>query len=147
MKSAPTPHEKKIAALTAAQAAASRPKRIAKRSAASAPAPRTGATAQPIGLLLERFPKPDKKRVCLGYYAPDAESVFVAGTFNDWRPSALPLQRQADGRWMAEFMIEQGRHEYRFVVDGQWTDDPLSPAYVPNPFGGLNCVLVAELRA
>jgi hypothetical protein len=35
--------------------------------------------------------------------------------------------------------------EYRFVVDGEWTDDPLCPRYVSNPFGGLNGVLVAGM--
>jgi hypothetical protein len=44
-------------------------------------------------------------------------------------------------------MIEPGRHEYRFIVDGQWTDDPLCSAFVSNPFGSLNCVLRAALQA
>ena len=147
MKSTATTHQKKTATMTAAKAAPSQSTRLPRKSAPSVPASKTGAMAKPVRLLLERFAKPEKKRVCLGYYAPEAESVFVAGTFNDWQPSALPLQRQADGRWMVEFMIEQGRHEYRFIVDGQWMDDPLSPAYVPNPFGGLNCVLAAGLQA
>jgi len=124
-----------------------RSKRQSKESAASVLAPKTGATAKPVRLLLERFPDSYRKRVRLGLYAPEAKAVFVAGTFNGWQPSATPLQRQADGRWAVEFQIEQGRHEYRFIVDGQWTDDPMSPDYVPNPFGGLNCVLVAELQA
>jgi 1,4-alpha-glucan branching enzyme len=146
MKSTAIPHPKKTAAMASAKAAPSQSTRPPGTSAPGVPASKTGAMARPVRLLPERFPKPDKKRVCLGYYAPDAESVFVAGTFNDWQPSALPLQRQADGRWMVEFMIGQGRHEYRFIVDGQWMDDPLSPAYAPNPFGGLNCVLVADLQ-
>jgi 1,4-alpha-glucan branching enzyme len=120
---------------------------MARKGAARVPAPQTAAAAKPVKLLLERFPKPDRERVCLGLYAPEAKAVFVAGTFNGWQPSAMPLQRQDDGRWALELMIKPGRHEYRFVVDGQWMDDPLSPAYVPNPFGGLNCVLVAELQA
>jgi hypothetical protein len=117
------------------------PKSLPKVSAAPA-----GAAAKPVRLLLERFPDSDRKRVCLGLYAPEAKAVFVAGTFNGWQPSATPLQRQDDGRWVAEFQIEQGRHEYRFIVDGQWTDDPMSSDYVPNPFGGLNCVLATDLR-
>ena len=96
---------------------------------------------KPVLLLPERFPNPDKARTCLGLYAPDAQAVFVAGSFNDWQPSAMPLQKQSGGRWVVELMIEPGRHEYRFVVDGEWMNDPLASAYKSNPFGGLNCVL------
>ena len=146
MKTRAIPEEKRSPAPIAAKAAPSRSKRLSKRSAASVLVPKTRAMAKPVGLLLERFPNPNKGRVCLGFYAPAAETVFVAGTFNDWQPSAMPLQRQTDGRWAVELLIEPGRYEYRFVVDGQWTDDPLSSAYVSNPFGGLNCVLVAALQ-
>jgi 1,4-alpha-glucan branching enzyme len=114
---------------------------------AKALAPKTEASAKPARLLPERFPSPDRERIRLGLYAPDAQAVFVAGSFNGWHPSTMPLERQADGRWVAEVVLEAGRHEYRFVVDGQWTDDPLSPAYASNPFGGLNCVLVAGTPA
>jgi len=34
-----------------------------------------------------------------------------------------------------------GRYEYRFVVDGQWRDDPACTERVPNGFGSENCVL------
>lgn len=147
MKTPTILREKKSQATTADKAAPSRSKRPSKRSAANVRAPKTGVIARHVPLLLERFPNSDKKRICLGLYAPDAQAVFVAGSFNGWQPSAMPLQKQSGGRWVVELMIEPGRHEYRFVVDGQWTDDPLSPAYVSNPFGGLNCVLVAAIQA
>jgi hypothetical protein len=35
-----------------------------------------------------------------------------------------------------------GRHEYLFVVDGQWLPDPKAKESVQNPFGGRNSVLV-----
>jgi hypothetical protein len=113
-------------------------KRVAVKAAA-----KNDADAKPIRLLLERFPDPNKEFVLLQLYAPQAETVFVAGSFNDWQPTALPLQKQAADRWVVELKLAPGRYEYRFVVDGQWIDDPLSPAYVSNPFDGLNCVLVA----
>ncbi len=141
MKTPAIAQEKKSRATAATNAAPSRSKRLSKKSAANVLTPKTGAIAKPVRLLPERFPNPGKKRICIGLYAPDAQAVFVAGSFNDWQPSAMPLQKQSGGRWVVELMIEPGRHEYRFVVDGQWTDDPLSSAYVSNPFGGLNCVL------
>jgi hypothetical protein len=147
MKTPVISQEKKSRAGFAAKAVPSGSKRPSPKSPPKGSAAPTGAMAKPVRLLLERFPDSERKRVCLGLYAPEAKAVFVAGTFNGWQPSATPLQRQADGRWAVEFQIEQGRHEYRFIVDGQWTDDPMSPDYVPNPFGGLNCVLAADLRA
>jgi hypothetical protein len=55
---------------------------------------------------------------------------------------AAPLCPEGDGRWAAKLILRRGKYEYRFIVDGQWTDDPLSRAYVSNPFGGLNGILV-----
>ena len=71
----------------------------------------------------------------------------MAGSFNGWEPSATPLEKQDDGRWAVELTLAPGRYEYRFVVDGCWMDDPLSSAFVSNPFGGLNCVLLAGISA
>jgi 1,4-alpha-glucan branching enzyme len=147
MKTPVIQHAKKNPAMAAANAAPSRSNRLSKTSAAKVYAPRTEAADRQVRLLPERFPNPDKERIRLGFYAPDAQAVFVAGSFNGWQPSAMPLERQAGGRWVVELMLEPGRHEYRFVVDGRWTDDPLSSAFVSNPFGGLNCVLVAAIQA
>ncbi len=33
--------------------------------------------------------------------APDAERVSLIGDFNNWEPTATPMIRQPDGRWMA----------------------------------------------
>jgi 1,4-alpha-glucan branching enzyme len=75
---------------------------------------------------------------------PKAWSVFVVGTFNDWKPGATPLSGVGGGRWVKELSLAPGRYEYRFVVDGDWIDDPKAKAYVPNPHGGLNAVLQVE---
>jgi 1,4-alpha-glucan branching enzyme len=112
-------------------------KRVIKRS--------IGATTEParaVPLLLEHFPGPELERVSLEVFHPGAAQVFVAGSFNGWNPSAIPLRPQGDGRWAVDLILRRGKYEYRFFVDGQWRDDPLSPAYVSNPFGGFNCVLV-----
>ena len=79
-------------------------------------------------------------------HAPNARAVFVAGNFNGWDPRRTSLHKDSGGVWRTFLPLSPGRYEYRFIVDGQWMDDPLSPAYAPNPFGGLNCVLVADLQ-
>ena len=37
-----------------------------------------------------------------------------------------------------------GRYEYRFLVDGDWQNDPHCTTFVPNPYGSENCVLTLE---
>jgi 1,4-alpha-glucan branching enzyme len=79
--------------------------------------------------------------VALRCHAPDAESVYVAGTFNDWRPDATPLRALTKGLWTVELELPPGDYEYRFIVDGCWRPDPEAKETVPNPFGGHNAVL------
>ncbi|MDX1926173.1 MAG: hypothetical protein SFV81_06635 [Pirellulaceae bacterium] len=40
-----------------------------------------------------------QKPVEVSCHAFDAQTVFVAGTFNDWRPEATPLKKESDGFW------------------------------------------------
>ena len=143
MKTNAVQHRNQSRATAAAKAVRSKPGRQPKKAGANVLAAKNEAAARPVLLLLERFPAPDKSRVCLELYAPNAQRVFVAGSFNDWQPGAMPLQKGEGDRWAVELTLDPGRYEYRFVVDGRWTDDPLSPAYASNPFDGLNCVLVA----
>jgi 1,4-alpha-glucan branching enzyme len=83
------------------------------------------------------------------HHAPGAAAVFVAGTFNEWAPDATPLHAQVqDGRWTGTIPLPRGRHEYKFVVDGEWVCDQADehqygrcPKNVPNDFGTMNCVL------
>lgn len=70
-----------------------------------------------------------------------AREVFIAGSFNNWNRSATPMIALADGKWSKELRLPPGRYEYRFIVDGQWIDDPAAKETVPNAFGGVNAVL------
>jgi len=74
--------------------------------------------------------------------APEARTVAVAGTFNDWDPENTPLQKGKDGTWRTRLVLATGRYEYRFVVDGQWVSDPAAAENVPNPHGEANSVCV-----
>jgi 1,4-alpha-glucan branching enzyme len=75
---------------------------------------------------------------------PDAKAVFVAGSFNGWQPEKTPLSPKGNGRWVGDLSVKPGRHEYLFVVDGQWLPDPRAKETVANPFGGHNSVLVVS---
>ena len=112
-------------------------------SAGLAPA-RTGVTATPADFLPEHCPAPETVSVHLTFYQPQARQVFVAGSFNNWQPRATPLRPLPGGAWAVDLMLKPGQYEYRYVVDGQWIDDPMAARFVPNPFGNLNSVMEVQ---
>ncbi len=65
----------------------------------------------------------------------------MAGTFNDWDPARDFLKRKGEGNWVLVRYLPPGVHEYRFVVDGIWTTDPLCVTRCRNIYGGENSVL------
>ena len=64
--------------------------------------------------------------------APRASAVFLTGDFNDWQPTATPVQRTPDGRWMVSLELHHGHHQYLFLVDGKPTLDPSASGVVRN---------------
>jgi 1,4-alpha-glucan branching enzyme len=82
--------------------------------------------------------------VTLSLDRPDAGEVFVAGTFNQWDPTADALTKGSDGIWRTTIELEPGSYEYKFVIDGNWEADPENPESVPDPYGGENSVLTVE---
>jgi 1,4-alpha-glucan branching enzyme len=83
-------------------------------------------------------------RVCLEFVKADAKAVCVAGSFNGWKPEQAPLVPKGNGRWVGDLSVGPGRHEYLFVVDGQWLPDPNAKECVQNPYGGVNSVLMVS---
>lgn len=73
--------------------------------------------------------------------APDAEAVFLAGTFNDWSTDATPLEKDIDGKWHVDLEIPAGRHEFKFFIDGQWHCESNC---VPNDYGTMNQIVDVE---
>jgi 1,4-alpha-glucan branching enzyme len=74
--------------------------------------------------------------------APTAREVSLAGDFNKWDPKAMPMRKGADGVWHLNVTLTPGRHEYRFVADGVWQDDPAAQHRTANTLGGENCVKI-----
>jgi 1,4-alpha-glucan branching enzyme len=79
--------------------------------------------------------------VCLERTHATAQKACIAGSFNDWHPDVTPMIRLSNGKWAKELAMLPGGHEYRFVVDGEWVDDPSATKRVPNAFGTANAVL------
>ena len=74
-------------------------------------------------------------------YAPEAKKVVVAGSFNKWNISKLPAKKDSKGSWAAKVALKPGKHEYKFVVDGNWINDPRCTSCVANAVGSHNCVI------
>jgi len=73
---------------------------------------------------------------------PRANSVQVAGDFNNWQPEQLIMDKVGDsGVWQTQMKLNPGRYRYRLVVDGQWQQDPYNELTESNPFGGFNSVI------
>ena len=82
-----------------------------------------------------------KKRITFKLNAPEAQSVSLVGDFNSWNPDSHPLKKNSNGSWKTSVSLSPGRYEYRFLVDGQWHNDPECAVHTTNPFGSENCVI------
>ncbi len=72
------------------------------------------------------------------FRAPDARSVHLAGSFNNWLDNDQGkitgqerwlLQKDDTGTWRISAPIPAGKHEFKFVVNGgeRWETDPSRP--------------------
>jgi 1,4-alpha-glucan branching enzyme len=113
-----------------------RVKNTAAKLGAAKPEPAKVEAVKPV--------QPKISRVSLELVKPEAKTVYVAGSFNEWKPERTPLAPLGNGHWAGDLTVKPGRHEYLFVVDGQWVPDPNAKETVQNPFGGKNSVLVVS---
>ena len=73
---------------------------------------------------------------------PRAQSVQVAGDFNNWQPEQALMEKVSEnGVWQIKLPLGTGRYRYRLVVDGQWQQDPYNELTEMNPFGEMNSIL------
>jgi 1,4-alpha-glucan branching enzyme len=54
------------------------------------------------------------------------------------------MKKQPDGCFTLKMPLTAGRHEYKFIVDGNWMTDPDNSQWVPNPYGSLNSLAEVE---
>ncbi len=107
---------------------------------AAAPAPRVAPA---------RSDEPgDAREVVVRYRDPAASDVRIAGDFNGWVPDkgvrSLVEQESGERVWTKILLLPPGRYAYRYVVDGEWREDPDNPDAVAAPGGGRSSVLVVR---
>ena len=91
---------------------------------------------------MEKQQKIQRKQVKFTLMAEPGHRVFVAGTFNGWNPAEYALKSGLRrSRYVGTFLLPAGRHEYKFIVDGQWQLDSCNPLRVANGVGSFNSVI------
>jgi 1,4-alpha-glucan branching enzyme len=86
--------------------------------------------------------KARSKRVqqLFSFKAPGASSVLLVEDFTHWQKAPIGLRKTPDGIWRTTVSLPPGEYHYRFLVDGEWRDDPECSLQVPNPFGTHDAV-------
>ena len=91
---------------------------------------------------------PDPHKVSFHLSADPGSDVFVAGSFNGWNPAQFRLNRLShENIFGIELTLPPGRHEYKFVVNGEWRLDPSCPDWRLNCQGTLNSVVSVQSMA
>lgn len=90
-------------------------------------------------ILKERLPK--LTEVTFSLSAPQAKEVYVAGDFNNWKLDNTSRMEQAQGIWKKRMELSSGKYRYRFVIDGNWTEDANNPAREMNPYGSVDSLI------
>ena len=71
--------------------------------------------------------------------------VRLAGDFEcpmPWMASTPLIGPNEAGEWYVDIRLAPGSHRYKFIVDGQWTEDTENSEQEPDGEGGLNSILV-----
>ena len=72
--------------------------------------------------------------------APKAKKVLLTGDFNSWDKNGIPLKKERNGTWKANLKLKPGNYQYKYIVDGQWWNDPSNTKTVSNSYGSLNSI-------
>ncbi|MGI9105429.1 MAG: glucan 1,4-alpha-glucosidase [Pyrinomonadaceae bacterium] len=87
----------------------------------------------------ERSPIVEDEQVTF-LYRGKAKRVELAGDFTGWSPRWFALRELAgtDVKYLTMKFVRNARAEYKLIVDGEWTGDPLNDNKLDNGVGGFN---------
>ncbi len=88
------------------------------------------------------------REVIVRYRDAAASDVRIAGDFNGWVPDkGVRSLIESEGQtrvWTKILQLPPGTYQYRYVVDGEWREDPENPEVVTSALGGRSSVLVVR---
>ncbi|TXG39664.1 hypothetical protein [Seonamhaeicola maritimus] len=70
----------------------------------------------------------------------DAKKVVLAGSFNKWNESLFKMKKTSTG-WELTLQMKPDVYQYRFIVDGQWMEDPHNTNKTHNEYNEYNSVI------
>jgi 1,4-alpha-glucan branching enzyme len=76
-----------------------------------------------------------------------ADRLYLVGDFNDWQRTSHPLHHdERAGHWRITVDLAVGRaYQFRYLRDhDHWLNDTQADAYVINPYGTDNFVVVTD---
>ena len=85
--------------------------------------------------------KVKRRRIQFALPGLKAKKVCLVGEFNQWDEKKHPMKKDPDGTWKKTILLAPGRYEYKFLVDGEWKEDPLNSERRRNRFGTFNCIV------
>jgi len=113
---------------------------VAIEVAASAPADELAA--------VERGELPGLREVTVRFSDTQAGDVRIAGDFNGWIPDKgvrSVIEAEEGSRvWTKILHLPPGTYQYRYIVDGEWREDPSNESAAPSPTGRMNSVLIVR---
>lgn len=84
--------------------------------------------------------KTKRRKITFSFESSNAKKVSLVGDFNNWNPKKHPMKKDDNGKWTKALLLFPGQYEYKFLVDGQWKQDPKNSRISPNKFGTYNNV-------
>lgn len=93
-------------------------------------------------VLMMSLSKDETIRVRFEIYQPNAQTVSLAGDFNNWNLEDTQLKQNHDGIWRVTLRLKPGQYQYMFLVNGKkWTPDPKSKEYIDDGYGHKNSLI------
>ena len=81
-----------------------------------------------------------RQKIMFSFESSNAKEVILMGDFNNWNPKKHPMKKDDNGKWTKALILPPGEYEYKFLVDGQWKQDPQNNRICLNNFGSYNNV-------
>ena len=101
-------------------------------------------------MIQKEFVQREGRQVALvSFTLPDsvwADTIYLVGDFNKWQRTEVPMHRDRRGEWFIAIELDIGHaYQFRYLCDNNhWMNDSNADAYVPNPHGTDNFVVVTD---
>jgi hypothetical protein len=68
------------------------------------------------------------------------KQAYIAGSFNNWDPLKTSMQK-VDSGWVVNIPLPAGKYFYKFILDGNWMEDPNNQVSENDSQGNINSTI------